>query len=250
MSKSDRIQKEQSFHDIRFQGDYDIREGVDKYYTVNKHLKKRYLEIVSANCKDKKLLEYGCAKGDETIQLISFGAFVTGIDISPIAIKRARENVVSKGYSSEYFVMDAEHTEFPDNSFDIVVGSGILHHLDLKNAYTELSRIVKPEGRIVFMEPLGHNLFIRLYRWLTPKIRTQDEHPIKTIDLLCLKEYFHNVETDFFTMFTLLAVPFRNQNYFNKLLDFLRKVDKSFFYFPFIRKHAWMVIIHAYNPRK
>ena len=51
--------------------------------------------------------------------------------------------------------MDAEHTNFPDNSFDVVTGSAILHHLNIENCYQELHRILKKDGHAVFKEPMG-----------------------------------------------------------------------------------------------
>lgn len=250
MAGSDRLNREKSFHDKRFGGDGCERKAARKYYSVNKHLHKRYTEIVSSFCKGKNLLEYGCGTGSNSIQWIQLGAKVTGIDISTEAIKKAKEEIAGSEYHAEYFVMNAENTEFDNDSFDVVVGTGVIHHLDLKNAYQELSRICRPTGHMVFCEPLGHNPFINIYRWLTPNMRTEDEHPLKQPDIKMLKKYFHNVQIEYFTLLTLLAVPFRNMPFFHWLCDFLRSIDKMLFYFPFIKKYAWSVILHAYSPRE
>ena len=81
-------------------------------------------------------------------------------------------------------------------------------------------------------------------------MRTKDEHPLKIEDIRALEDYFHNVEFECFALFTLAAVPFRNTSIFDWLYDFLGKVDNTFFRLPFVKKYAWMAIIHAYNPRK
>jgi ubiquinone/menaquinone biosynthesis C-methylase UbiE len=64
--------------------------------------------------------------------------------------------------------MNAEATTFPDNSFDLICGSSILHHLNLDKACAEIRRILRPDGGAVFIEPLGHNPLINMFRKLTP----------------------------------------------------------------------------------
>ena len=63
-------------------------------------------------------------------------------------------------------------------SFDIAYGSGILHHLNLNKSLNELKRILKKDGKIIFIEPMATNPFINLYRKFTPNARTSDEHPL------------------------------------------------------------------------
>jgi SAM-dependent methyltransferase len=213
-------------------------------------MKERYFEVVSELCEGKNLLEYGCGTGSASKHWLELGARVTGIDISEEAIKRAKENIENSGFDADYYVMDAEDTEFDDGSFDLVVGTGILHHLDLRRSYQELSRICNTSGHVVFAEPLGHNPLISLFRLLTPKMRTRDEHPLKLKDIALLNRYFKNVEFEYFSLFTLLSVPFRNMTSFDKINDFFRVIDKAAFSIPFLGRYAWMVVIHASNPRK
>ena len=173
-----------------------------------------------------------------------------GIDISSKGIKSAKDKIENTEYEADYFVMDAENTGFHDSSFDIIVGTGIIHHLDILVSYQEICRILKKNGRAVFMEPLGHNPFINFYRGLTPQMRTQDEHPLKLKDIEILEQYFHNVEVEYFSLFTLLAVPFRSTFFFENLCHFFRDIDKAAFQIPFIKRYAWTIIIHASNPKK
>ncbi|MFC1747152.1 class I SAM-dependent methyltransferase, partial [Candidatus Neomarinimicrobiota bacterium] len=215
-----RLQKEQSFFNERYGDDDSRRKGARKYYSVNRRVWNRYVEIIYNYCRGKKLLEYGCGTGSRSEQWSKVGAFVTGIDISTEGIKKAKARVSISEYDAGYFVMNAEDTEFDDSSFDIVVGTGIIHHLDLLKSFQELNRILKKDGHAVFIEPLGYNPFINLYRALTPQMRTEDEHPLKQADLRLLGQYF-KVEFEYYSMFTLLAVPFRNAFFFNKLCDFL-----------------------------
>ena len=60
------------------------------------------------------------------------GGFVTGIDISDIAILHAQKKAKDLNFQIELKVLDAEVMEFNGNTFDIICGTGILHHLNLK----------------------------------------------------------------------------------------------------------------------
>ncbi len=101
---------------------------------------------------------------------------------------------------------DAHETGLAENSFDFVVGEAILHHLDFVAALREIKRILKPRGRAVFVEPLGHNPLLRLGRRLTPWARTEDERPLTEEDWETCAEVFTHVEHDereFVSMFLL-----------------------------------------------
>ena len=89
---------------------------------------------------------------------------------------------------------NCEKTKFNDNSFDIIYGSGILHHLDISLCLKEMYRLLKPGGRFLFIEPLGTNPLINFYRKLTPKSRSKDEHPLINDDFELIKKIFISYE--------------------------------------------------------
>ena len=245
-----RLENEKTFHNKRFIQDDNIRSSVKKYYSVNKIAKDIYYQTIQAYSKNKKILEYGCGTGQNIEIFNKFGASVTGVDISEEGIKKASKRIKEKNISADFFVMNVENTQFNNDSFDVVVGTGIIHHLDLNKIYLETSRILNQNGHAIFFEPLGHNPIINLYRKLTPNIRTVDEHPLMKKDLNLLKKYFKNVEIKYFSLFTLLAVPFRSLSIFNPLFKILYFIDKVILRLPIIKNWAWVVVIHAYNPIK
>lgn len=79
--------------------------------------------------------------------------------------------------------MNANRLGFGDETFDLVFGAGILHHLDLPTAIEEVRRVLRPGGTCVFHEPLGVNPVGKLVRALTPSARTADERPLGMDDL-------------------------------------------------------------------
>ena len=53
--------------------------------------------------------------------------------------------------------MDAHDLQFEDGTFDFVYGDAILHHLNMVPALDEIFRVLKPNGKILFVEPLDVN---------------------------------------------------------------------------------------------
>jgi SAM-dependent methyltransferase len=113
------------------------------------------------------------------------GASVCGIDVSEFNIERCKEKADARQCDRErysFMVMDAHRLTFPDNSFELVLGNGILHHLELSAAMAEVDRVLKLGAKALFQEPLGGNPLLQLYR-KAAGIHTQDERPLVRKDL-------------------------------------------------------------------
>ncbi len=154
----------------------------------------------------KRILDYGCGEGRFAFHLLDQGAtHVTGIDISSARIEKALARAEELGVSdrTHFTTADAHATGLPAASFDLVIGSDILHHLDLAAAVTELRRLLAPEGTAIFVEPLAHHPLLRIGRRLTPAARTADEHPLTEADwALCeaTMDHFQHEEREFLTI--------------------------------------------------
>lgn len=137
----------------------------------------RYMDDVGG----KMVLDYGCGNGDASLRYLENGAVVHGIDIAENYITHCEGSARGAGHPSdrwEFRVMDAHKLEFPDNHFDLVAGNGILHHLDTAVAMSEIFRVLKPGGRVILKEPLSGSPLLAVFRFLTPKARTEDEMPL------------------------------------------------------------------------
>jgi ubiquinone/menaquinone biosynthesis C-methylase UbiE len=210
-------------------------------------------EVIAFNAGNRDALDVGCGTGWKAIMLAKKGVrSVTAIDVSNHAIAKARESASRVGIHHIAFrTMDAQKMEFEDNTFDLVTGWGILHHLDLSVALAEIARVLRPDGLGVFLEPMGHNPAINLYRRLTPRIRTPDEHPLLMKDLKMAKDYFQEVETHFFNLLTLFALPFRKWSMFDPILARLDRFDQVVFRMaPIVKRFAWMVAVIVSRPAK
>lgn len=245
---SDRLEREREYHDRAFAEN--VRARAKRFYVVNGPLHEWYEGELQAHAGGARVLEYGCGPGSSAFKLARV-AHVVGIDISPVAIEQATAAGREQGLSDrlEFRVMDAEQLEFPDQSFDIVCGSGILHHLQLERAFAEIARVLKRDGSAFFTEPLGHNPAINAYRRRTPALRTVDEHPLMIDDFALAERSFGEVSTEFFTLFALAAVPLRDRPGFARVHGALVSLDRLLFTLvPWLRRQAWMVGIALRQP--
>ncbi len=238
----DRKSREKAFHDVEYEDD-SRWQRVDKYYSIRGARVRFFDEFIAARCRDRAVLEYGCGVGGYSLQLARWGARVTAMDISETAIRRARESANAAGLSIDFRTMDAENLDFPDRAFDLICGIGILHHLQLEQSFKEVARTLKPDGDAIFMEPLGHNPLINLYRRLTPDLRTVDEHPLKLADFELARRHFDSVEVRAYHLLSLAAVPFRRFPFFPKLVNGLDRLDALLFRrLPLTRRYAWFAV--------
>jgi ubiquinone/menaquinone biosynthesis C-methylase UbiE len=163
-------------------------------------------------------------------------------------------NAQREGVSSRcnFEVMDGENMTFADNSFDIGVEYGALHHVELDSAMAELRRVLKPAGEMICIEALRHNPFIHWYRKRTPHLRTQweAEHILRVQDLDNVKKYFEKINVKFFHLAALAAVPFRKTFIFKPFRDLLDKIDGILLNNELIGKYAWIMVFTISKPKK
>lgn len=236
-----RIDRERDFHNHRFSGE--TREAQDKYYSAIEHGAREYMQLVRRLSAGTDVLEYGCATGGNALSLAPSCRTVTGIDISDVAIDQASGRAARGGIGNASFhAMNAEAMTFPDASFDLVFGSGIIHHLDLERCYSEISRVLKPGGTAVFWEPLGHNVLINRYRDRTPEARTPDEHPLLRRDFTLARRHFGAVDLKFYGLLTLGSVPLRNTGLFRPVHAVAATLDRILFAVPGLRWQAWYTL--------
>jgi len=98
-------------------------------------------------------LEIGAGTGYFSLNLLLAGAVERAVctDISPGMLAVLSGNAARLGLEVETAAADAEALPFPDESFDLVLGHAVLHHLpDLERVFGELRRVLRPGGRVAF----------------------------------------------------------------------------------------------------
>tara|TARA_B100001093_G_scaffold463492_1_gene479599 strand:- start:4039 stop:4779 length:741 start_codon:yes stop_codon:yes gene_type:complete len=234
--------REKKFHDKLQTGEGYRKENI--FYKALFNLFKDFNNYLNQNVKDKIVLDYGCGVGSLT-EKIAKGQpeKIIGIDISNVTIEKAILKAKEANLDIEYKVDNCENSSLNSNSFDIIFGSGILHHLNLSLSVKEISRLLKKNGEMIFIEPLGTNPIINLYRKLTPNSRSKDEHPFLKEDFIFLKNTYKDVKVKYYGFFTLIFFPFYKDPENSKIYKILSCVDSYLFKLSFFKSLAWSALI-------
>ena len=132
----------------------------------------RRVKMLSGHLKPgMTILELGCGTGYFTRELACSGADIIAIDVSPELLEIARANCPAPNV--RYQIQNAYALSYSDSMFDSVVGSSILHHLEIEEALRGVYRVLKPGGTIYFTEPNMLNPQIALQKnvpWIKRKL--------------------------------------------------------------------------------
>jgi len=247
-SLDERKRKELEFHD-RFrdkdaaaalpQDTFEKVYGNAKYYRKAKRVM-RYSEAwLERHVPGKVFLDLACGNGLFAFKAARAGArYVIGLDISRVSVEIARQEALAAGLADRTFFLqaDAERTLLPSSSVDVCVCSGMLHHLDLTYVVPELRRILKPGGRVLAIEALDYNPAIKLYRKLTPGMRTEWErsHILGLGDLKFMGRFLDVGEVRYFFILSILSP------HLPLIAPALDAVDRVIERVPLLRLLAWM----------
>jgi ubiquinone/menaquinone biosynthesis C-methylase UbiE len=117
---------------------------------------------VLAEKKERSLLDVGCGGGQSAIRLKELYPYLqlTGIDLSPDQITRARQRAQQKRLALEFEVADAQSLPYPDASFDIVYSFGSAKHWpDPLMGFGECWRVLKPGGELLVADATSDATF-------------------------------------------------------------------------------------------
>jgi ubiquinone/menaquinone biosynthesis C-methylase UbiE len=142
------------YHDAAASG-YDFKWGIDFGRVGQAQVRRKLEKLLGADLDPgfDEALEIGAGTGYFSLNLLQGGLIrnATCTDISPGMLSTLEENAQRLGLSVQTEQADAEALPFGDESFDLVLGHAVLHHLPgLDRAFTELHRVLRPGGRMVF----------------------------------------------------------------------------------------------------
>ena len=201
---ADRAEKERSQYNEGLQ-----RKGYERFFNHCRYfyIQKR-TQLIKEKIKfahNKKVLEIGSVTWEGWLESNSIlPASLNCINISEVELQKGIDSAFKSRVNPQFLLMDAHKLQFEDESFDFVFGGAILHHLNMVTVLNEIHRVLKPNGKILFVEPLDMNPMGKIVRSLTKKARTVDEQPLRVCDIVEIKKRF---ETQFFYE-EFLSVPF------------------------------------------
>lgn len=152
----------------------------------------------------RKVLDVGCGDGSNSVLLARYGAHVTGVDISPGFIDVCRQRAKLDGVEPQtcFLCAPLETVSLPTESFDIIWGDGILHHVipELDTVMGQLMRWARPGALFVFSEPVSLVPWLRRLRKGVPihTEATPDERPLEQAELSILRRHLPQLELKWF----------------------------------------------------
>lgn len=142
------------YHDVAADG-YDAKWGIDFGEIGQGQVLGKLRKLLGAELYAgyDRSLEIGAGTGYFSLNLLQTGVVSrpTCTDISPGMLATLSSNAERLGLEVHTARADAESLPFADESFDLVLGHAVLHHLpDLARAFSEFHRVLRPGGRIAF----------------------------------------------------------------------------------------------------
>tara|TARA_Y100000746_G_C15441145_1_gene422948 strand:- start:169 stop:891 length:723 start_codon:yes stop_codon:yes gene_type:complete len=218
------IEAERVFENRKALGE-DIRAAQNKFYWATDIDTKAHKEDTLKAINNKDILEIGCASGGDASDYVNYANSYIGLDISDEAIKNCKALELK---NAEFFCVDGHIIPLEDQTLDYVVVTSLLHHLDIEKTFSEIDRVLKEGGSLIFLEPLGTNPLFQIYRFLTPKARTDDERPFTFGDLRLMQSYFTFNEVRWFGFLNILSAYIRIDAIRKLLTTFDRFLSKTF----------------------
>jgi 2-polyprenyl-3-methyl-5-hydroxy-6-metoxy-1,4-benzoquinol methylase len=154
----------------------------DSHVTSNDRYYSFLVSLVPAEA--AKVLDIGCGLGELTSRLAIANREVTGVDLSPEMIMRARKKLADNKALS-FLCGNFLEQDFGSNQFDCVISAATLHHMQPDIAISRMVELLRPGGRLIINDirsdvglldhartyfVLGQEGFVRLL--LTGQLRT------------------------------------------------------------------------------
>lgn len=263
--QDDLLRREQVFHD-QWASTIDV-DGirVRDYFEACTAPENRFILRQLGDVRGKYLLDLGCGAGENSVYFSQLGARCVASDYSPgmvdVALKLAERN----GVPVEGRVINAMDIDFPDNTFDIVYASNLLHHIpNPEITIREIHRVLKPGGKMCFWDPLKHNPVINVYRKMATEVRTEDETPLDINIVKYVRSLYSKTDYDTFWIATLwIFLQFyliekvnpNKERYWKKIIieqdrlapmyRRLERLDKFLKKLPLMKRMAWNIAIVA-----
>lgn len=149
---------------------YEIYDKDGSYTAYALQKQQRFvLDLIDRTQGVKRILDVGCGAGVTDLKLAEKGYDVSGVDIAPNMIRRAQAEAQRRNVACDFKVGVVENLPYPDKYYDVLLALGLLGNiLDDQPALNEMTRVLKPGGRLILTMPnlLALDLLLALPRSL------------------------------------------------------------------------------------
>ena len=145
---------------------------------VNRHVDEliRYGKITRKD----KVLDVGCGMGKYTLNMLTKGYNVEGLDLNPFLLQQFLRYNDNRFPVKLHLADIIEAPEELNGQYDYVIGFMVLHHLHiLHTCFQSMYRLLKPGGKIIFLEPNPYNPLFHMQIWFTPGMSYAGEKGLK-----------------------------------------------------------------------
>lgn len=199
-----------------------------------------------------RLLDFGSGPGTNALTFSEIGYEVEGFDISENNVEIANKLFDAEKRNGRFTVSFAEDLPYEDNSFDIIAGIDILHHVDIDKSLKECRRLLKTGAKAFFREPVDVPLLDRireskLVQLFAPKEAsfdlhiTEDERKLNLNDEKIMKQIFPKMKKHYYFIFARFDKFYRKGS--DPKPSILEKLDYALIkMFPFMKKLGGAII--------
>lgn len=191
---------------------------------------------------DLHVLEIGCGTGMFTEMFAKTGCTLVAIDISEDLLKKAQARKLDKG--KVRFIHKRFGDCYVEGPFDAVIGSSILHHLELSDALPRIYELLKPNGIISFAEPnmLNPQVFAeRKFRRLFPYISPDETAFIRW-------KFSDDLKKAGFRDINIMPFDWLHTSVPRQLISIVSTIGKVFERVPILREFSGSLHIKAIHP--
>lgn len=181
----DVVSRELAHHEELYSGFAQQHFAKPAVRALREHMVRRILRVTGAN-RESKVLSLGCGIGDTELLLAQHVASITGIDLSPSAIRQAREDSQRLGIANAaFYEATADQAQFEEGAFDAIVAVFFLHHVpddELPGVAQRVRRWLKPGGVFWGLDPNRYRLSGAIGSIVVPHLmkryQTEDEREL------------------------------------------------------------------------
>ncbi len=244
----DSIVKEK-FNDVTAQDLVYEKNNLDSYLNVTSVPLTPYRfaihKLLELKKESNKVLVIAAGTCNESVILAKQSWNTFNFDLSWESVKvgkvRAKANNVVEKVKTQ--VASVYEIPIKSETFNAVYGNAVLHHFDLKTAFTEINRVVKKKGVAIFSEPYSGSKILRRIRMMIPLAKapcSEDENPLCDKDIETIVKFFPHHEIQKFDMLGRVGMITKNKFLLIPIYHLDRFLLK---YFKFLRPYAGSVVL-------